>query len=123
VENTVRALHALAGEGSVLQAFLGPAIGPQTFEVGAEVRAAFLDAAEPPEQAATAAAFCARDGVPGKYWANLYALARLRLARAGVSAVSGGRACTMTEAERFYSYRRAPVTGRMAALIWLAGPR
>jgi YfiH family protein len=120
VENAAQQVRALAGGAAVVKAFLGPAIGPRAFEVGGEVRAAFVDAATPTEQAATVAAFCARDGVPGKYWANLYALARLRLARVGITAVSGGNACTVTDAERFYSYRREPVTGRMAALIWLA---
>jgi YfiH family protein len=120
VENAAQQVRALAGATAAVKAFLGPAIGPRAFEVGGEVRAAFVDAATPSEQAATVAAFCARDGVPGKYWADLYALARLRLARVDITAVSGGNACTVTDAERFYSYRRESVTGRMAALIWLA---
>ncbi|MGV4707695.1 laccase domain-containing protein, partial [Burkholderia pseudomallei] len=89
-------------------------------EVGADVRSAFLDAAPLADYAATECAFAARAHAPGKYLANLYALARLRLARVGVTRVSGGAACTATERERFYSYRRDRVTGRMAALIWLA---
>lgn len=100
-----------------VMAWLGPAIGPARFEVGPEVRAAFAERAG--EQAeATAACF-----VPGErehHWlADLYALARLRLRAAGVSAIHGGDLCTFTDAGRFYSYRREPVTGRMAALIYL----
>ncbi|WP_206952292.1 peptidoglycan editing factor PgeF [Trinickia acidisoli] len=104
----------------MLHAYLGPAIGPQAFEVGDEVRAAFLAAAAPAEHDATARAFVARPQAPGKYWADLYALARVRLARLGVTQIAGGDACTVTDQERFYSYRRDRVTGRMAALIWLA---
>jgi YfiH family protein len=103
-----------------LHAYLGPAIGPHAFEVGDDVRDAFVRAAAPAELDATAQAFAARDGMRGKHWADLYALARLRLARLGVTRVSGGDACTVAERERFYSYRRDRVTGRMAALIWLA---
>lgn len=100
-------------------AWLGPAIGPASFEVGVEVRQAFLGAAQPAELQATEAAF-----VPGasaeKFFADLYALARLRLARVGCTDVYGGGLCTMTDAERFYSYRRERTTGRMATLIWRA---
>ncbi len=63
---------------------------------------------------------CWKENAPGKYWADLYALARLRLARLGLAQVGGGGACTVTERERFYSFRRDGRTGRMAALIWLA---
>ncbi len=61
-----------------------------------------------------------RPGAPGKYWADLYALARTRLARAGCTRVYGGDACTVADAARFYSYRRDRTTGRMATLVWLA---
>lgn len=121
VEKTARHVAALAQrEGSALHAYLGPAIGPQAFEVGEEVRDAFLDAAQATERNATARAFVARADAPGKHWADLYALARLRLARLGVTRVTGGDTCTVAQRERFYSYRRDRVTGRMAALIWLA---
>lgn len=100
-------------------AWLGPAIGPDAFEVGAEVREAFLARALPNELATVDAAF--RPGAPGKYWADIYALARTRLARAGCEQVYGGDACTVTDADRFYSYRRDGKTGRMATLIWLEG--
>lgn len=95
-----------------IMAWLGPAIGAQAFEVGAEVRDAFVNA-----QAQAGAAFAARMG--NKWLADIYALARLRLQRIGVDQVYGGGACTYSEAERFYSYRREGATGRMASLVWL----
>ncbi len=97
--------------GGELLAWLGPAIGPDNFEVGAEVRAAFVR----PEPAA-AATF--RESRPGHWYADLYALARLRLASCGVTEVFGGGLCTFQDAERFYSFRRDGVTGRMASVIW-----
>ncbi|RQR51070.1 peptidoglycan editing factor PgeF [Burkholderia sp. Bp9140] len=121
VEQTAARVAALAGGATdELHAYLGPAIGPRAFEVGADVREAFLDTAAQSEHDETRQAFVAMDGAPGKFLADLYALARLRLARAGVAHVSGGTACTVTEHARFYSYRRDRVTGRMAAAIWLA---
>ncbi|WP_027784568.1 MULTISPECIES: peptidoglycan editing factor PgeF [Burkholderia] len=121
VEQTAARVAALAGGATdTLHAYLGPAIGPQAFEVGADVRDAFLDTAPQSEHDETRHAFVAIDGAPGKFLADLYALARLRLARAGVVHVSGGTACTVAERARFYSYRRDRVTGRMAAAIWLA---
>lgn len=99
---------------SEVLAWLGPAIGPQAFEVGDEVRAAFL-ALEPAADAAFRPA-----AQPGKWLADIYLLARQRLARLGVHAVHGGDACTVTEKGRFFSYRRDGTTGRMASLIWLA---
>jgi len=123
VEKTARRVADLAGrDASALHAYLGPAIGPQAFEVGDEVREAFLAAAEPAERDATANAFVGRIDTPGKHWADLYALARLRLARLGVTRVTGGDFCTVGERNRFYSYRRDRVTGRMAAMIWLTDP-
>jgi YfiH family protein len=98
--------------GRELMAWLGPAIGPRAFEVGGEVRAAFVDA-DP--DAATA--FHPVDS--GKWLADIYLLARQRLARRGVDRVFGGGFCTVNEAERFFSYRRDGQTGRMASLIWL----
>ncbi len=101
-------------------AWLGPAIGPQEFEVGEEVVAAFLagpvGAADPE---AVRAAFVARPGMPGKYLADIYQLARLALRRVDVNDVSGGNLCTVRDASRFYSYRRDKVTGRQATLIWI----
>lgn len=120
IEKTVGEVASLAGaRADTLHAYLGPAIGPTAFEVGADVRDAFMAHAAGPERAATSAAFVAHAGVPDKYFADLYALARVRLARHGVVRVTGGDACTVTQRNRFYSYRRDGVTGRMAALIWL----
>lgn len=110
LEATVAALGCPADQ---VLAWLGPAIGPQAFEVGAEVREAFV------AQHAEAAAAFVPSASAGRYMADLYRLARLRLAAVGVTTVYGGGLCTFTDAERFYSYRRAPRTGRQASLIWL----
>jgi YfiH family protein len=121
VEKTAQRVGELAGAGrGDLCAYLGPAIGPQAFEVGADVRDAFLAEALASERDDVARAFVFHPLAPGKYLADLYALARVRLARVGIVRVTGGDACTLTERERFYSYRRDRVTGRMAAMIWLA---
>jgi YfiH family protein len=112
LENTVAAMRA-RGATDML-AWMGPAIGPARFEVGEEVRAAFLD-----HDAAAAGAFVARPRHAGKYLADMYLLARQRLARAGVTSCHGGGFCTVSDAGRFYSYRRDRVTGRMASLIWI----
>lgn len=111
LERTVEAMRVAPAR---IQAWLGPAIGPGAFEVGAEVRSAFLQ-----HDAGAAAAFVAGKE-PGKWLADLYLLAKIRLAGAGVIDVFGGGFCTYTDAQRFYSYRRDGVTGRMASLIWLA---
>jgi YfiH family protein len=94
-------------------AWLGPAIGPRVYEVGEEVRAAFLE-----RDAAAAAAFVATR--PGHWLLDLYAVARQRLAKLGVERVYGGGLCTYSDPARFYSYRRDGASGRMAALIWLS---
>jgi len=93
--------------------WLGPAIGPRAFEVGAEVRVHFLSQ----RNEDTKASFVP---VPGDKWlTNLYALARERLRACGVDQVWGGGLCTYSDPERFFSYRRDQVTGRMASLIWI----
>jgi YfiH family protein len=97
-----------------ISAWMGPAIGPTAFEVGADVLDAF-EAVLP----GAAAAFAPYPGRPGKHLADIFALARMMLARDGVTQVHGGQYCTATERERFYSYRRDGVTGRLASLIWL----
>jgi YfiH family protein len=112
IEATIAALPCAPG---ALMAWLGPAIGPSAFEVGAEVRAAFL-------AGAASAEACFRPSPrAGHYFADLGALARQRLAGAGVAAVYGGGCCTFSEPERFFSYRRDGQTGRMATLICLTG--
>ena len=125
---TVAALHAgwrglaagiveagiarLGVPGASLLAWLGPAIGPTAFEVGDDVRDAFVGA-----DAGAAGAFTRN---PRARWlADLYRLARRRLEHHGVGAIYGGDYCTHTQADLFYSYRRDGMTGRMASLIWL----
>ncbi|BAN35654.1 hypothetical protein SCD_n01843 [Sulfuricella denitrificans skB26] len=138
VEATVKAMNAAPER---LLVWLGPAIGPQAFEVGDEVRQAFMA-----HDTAAAKAFvprlpltphssydlscasahrkseypCGAPLTPQKWLADIYLLARQRLALLGVKQVYGGGLCTYTDAERFYSYRRDQATGRMASLIWLA---
>lgn len=108
LEATVAALGV--GPDSLL-AWFGPAIGPQHFEVGVEVRAAFLD-----RDGGAGAAF--RENARGRFMADLYELARRRLAAVGVRRVFGGEGCTFSQAERYYSHRRDGTTGRQATLLW-----
>jgi hypothetical protein len=109
LEATVESLDT---EPADVLVWLGPAIGPQAFEVGPEVREAFMQ--QLPE---TIEGFVPSQN-PGKFMADIYQLARLRLAARGVTAVYGGGLCTVTD-PRFYSYRRSPRTGRFASLVWL----
>mgnify|MGYP000459916980 CR=1 FL=1 len=105
---------AVAGfaRSTPLMAYLGPAISQQAFEVGAEVREAFMA-----HSADAAVAF--REGDDGRYYADLYHLARQRLMQSGVSQIYGGQYCTYRQNELFFSYRRDGQTGRMASAIWL----
>ncbi|MDB6144280.1 MAG: yfiH, partial [Pseudomonas sp.] len=110
LEATVERMAVPANE---ILVWLGPAIGPQAFEVGPEVREAFISTH--PE---TIEAFIpSRNG--GKFMADIYALARLRLAACGVTAVYGGGFDTVND-PRFYSYRRSARTGRFASLVWIS---
>jgi YfiH family protein len=110
LEATVAALRAPPAE---LVAWLGPAIGPDSFEVGPEVRDAFIA-----RDASNAEGFTLN--AAGRYQADLYALARQALGRAGVLAVTGGGRCTQRESAQFFSFRRdGGRTGRMATLAWL----
>ena len=103
-------------------AYLGPAIGPQVFEVDGEVLQAFLHQAQNSEQQqAITAAFTRRESAGDKYLADLYALARAELRASGVTQIYGGDYCSYSDSERFYSYRREPKTGRNGSLIWLRG--
>jgi polyphenol oxidase len=112
LEATVR---AMAVPPTSLLAWLGAAIGPQSFEVGPEVREAFVSV-----EASAAACFRPRPGVPGKFLADLYGLARQRLNAIGVDRVYGGGLDTLADPTRFFSYRRDGRCGRMAALVWMA---
>jgi YfiH family protein len=123
LEATYKEISALAQEVSAQEAtkiiaWLGPCIGPQKFEVGPEVPAAFIA-----QQPQAAALFTPH--TPGKWLANLPGLARLRLQALGVQGIYGndGSAswCTVSNSLRFFSYRREPVCGRMAASVWLRG--
>lgn len=107
------AIDALGIPGERLLAWLGPAIGPRVYEVGEEVRAAFLNR----DPGAEAAFVPTR---PGHWLLDLYAAARQRLRAQGVTRVFGGRSCTYSEQDRFFSYRRDKATERMAAAVWLA---
>lgn len=106
------AVGSMDAQPAELLAWLGPAIGPGSFEVGEEVRAAFLglDGGN---------AGCFRPSPAGRWLADLYELARRQLRNLGVKGVYGGSWCTFTEPERFFSYRRENRTGRMATFIWL----
>lgn len=114
IEAAVKAMAVEAGE---ILAWLGPAIGPRAFEVGPEVRQIFME-----HDPAAALAFIPSVHA-GKWLADIYLLARQRLGRMGVTQVFGGAYCTFSDEERFYSYRRDGVTGRMASLVWLAACR
>ena len=108
LEATVAAMRTPADR---IVAWLGPAAGPQAYEIGEEVYRAFVD-----RDPAAAAAFVATR--PGHWHVDLYALARRRLAQAGVSRVHGGGLCTISDPQRFFSHRRDARTGRMATLVW-----
>jgi len=121
LEAAYEEIHAMAQAASAsgateIIAWLGPCIGPQKFEVGPEVPAAFM--AHQPEAAA-----CFVPHGPGKWLADLPGLARLRLQALGVRGIYGNDGspawCTVSNSLRFFSYRRSPICGRMAASIWL----
>ena len=107
-----QAIKTMAVPPESVLAWLGPAIGPEVFEVGEDVVQAFVD-----QQSESQQAF--QQISQDRWLADIYYLARLRLQSMGVANVSGGGFCTYHDAERFYSYRRDKLTGRMAALIWL----
>lgn len=105
------ALKQFAIPGQEILAWLGPAIGPEVFEVGDEVRDMFI--AQDPQ---AELAFIATK--PGKWLCNIYLIARQHLNKRGVTAIYGGNFCTYAESDRFFSYRRDQTTGRMASMIW-----
>ncbi|MBK6617194.1 MAG: peptidoglycan editing factor PgeF [Nitrosomonas sp.] len=112
IENTIREMRQYSTSKQII-AWLGPAIGPQYFEVGEEVRSTFIQS-----DSQSVNAFTETDK-RGKYYADIFQLARQRLAKTGVDKVFGGELCTFSDADRFYSYRRDGQTGRMAALLWM----
>lgn len=99
---------------SEVMVWMGPAIGPDAFEVGQEVYDRFVD-----DLAQSPDAFKPSPSHNERWMADIYRLARLRLNRAGVRQIFGGGLCTYTDSERFFSYRRQAQTGRMASLIWM----
>ena len=117
LENTVRKMRQAGGVN--LMAWLGPAIGPQQFEVGEDVRAAFAHLGAEAERA-----FIKIENLPVnlpvKYLANLPLLVQLVLARVEVRGITGAEECTVSNPERFYSFRRDGITGRMASMIWIS---
>jgi YfiH family protein len=115
VEHAISEMRGSSHENLRLMAWLGPAIGPSHFEVGDEVREAFIA-----RDKLSAMAF-RRSGAlqTAKWLADLFLLARLALSRGGVTDIYGGEVCTFSDPERFFSYRRDGCTGRMAGLIWL----
>ena len=112
IEATMRAMDV---PPNAVVAWLGPAIGPAAYEVGEEVRAAFVD-----HDARSASAF--RATRLGHWHLDLYAVARQRLAAQGVTRVFGGGFCTFSDTARFFSYRRDKASERMAAAIWIQSP-
>ena len=112
-----QSIVAMQTEPDRLMSWLGPAIGPAHFEVGDEVRTAFVD-----QDLQAAQAFRPvgeSDQAKKKWFADIFELARHRLRNAGVNRIYGGGICTYSDPERFFSYRRDGETGRMAALIWM----
>lgn len=110
IAETVKRMRVEPGK---LMCWLGPAIGPRAFEVGDDVRNAFLALA-----GGYARVFASHQS--GKWLMDIYAAARLQLSGLGITQISGGEYCTYTDPQQFYSYRREQVTGRMASLIWLS---
>ena len=118
LEETVGAMLNLSKESRSqdLMAWLGPAIGPESFEVGPDV----LEQFQLSGLHDTTQSFVPIPNKPNKYLANIYQLARDRLESVGVDRIYGGDLCTFKDQERFFSYRRDGITGRFASLIWIA---
>ena len=113
LEATVAAMRTPAER---VLAWIGPAAGPQRYEIGVEVRDRFLA-----QDAHAQTAF--EPTRPGHWRVDLFAIARMRLAHAGVTRVHGGGRCTMSDPQRFFSHRRDARTGRMATVVWFEAPR
>ncbi|AWF79875.1 peptidoglycan editing factor PgeF [Microbulbifer sp. A4B17] len=120
LRNTV---EAMACETTEMMAWLGPAIGAEAFETGIDVLEMFFEnSMSGGHTGAIASCFRPHVKKPLYFLADIYALARAELAEMGVTQVYGGDFCTVSEPERFFSYRREKVTGRMASLIWMENP-
>ena len=124
LENTVKAMCETGAQRSDILTWMGPAIGAAKFEIGAEVRTEFIQKGLALGIAEDLTSACFKQNLEQqqaqKYTADIYALARQRLQLAGVldAHISGGGLCTVSDAQKFYSYRRDGVTGRMASVIW-----
>jgi YfiH family protein len=118
LEGTVGEMLKLAGQAhaSDLIAWMGPAIGPESFEVGEDVAERFQECGLHDMKNC----FLPIPNKPGKYLADIYQLARDRLQTVGVNSIFGGGFCTVLDQEQFFSYRRDGVTGRFASLIWIS---
>lgn len=118
LEKTVNEMMRTSNEGSAsdLLVWLGPAIGPESFEVGEDVVKAFRDSGLPYSESA----FQPIAGKSGKFLADIYQLARDRLKACGVTSIFGSEYCTVRDSEHFFSYRRDGETGRFASAIWIA---
>ena len=118
LENTVSEMLKLGDQSYAadLMAWMGPAIGPESFEVGQDVVGRFMESGVHDMQKC----FVPIANKPGKYLSDIYQLARERLISVGVNAIFGGNLCTVQDSERFFSYRRDGVTGRFASLIWMS---
>lgn len=110
------AIKQLTSPPETLMAWLGPAIGPAVFEVGRDVYDLFV-AHDPRAESG----FTVKSTTPEKWLMDIYHLGRQRLNDCGIEAIYGGDYCTYSDSDRFFSYRRDGVTGRMASLIWIAG--
>lgn len=115
IEATIDTLQVAPSD---LMVWLGPAIGPDAFEVGPEVRERFIDELEASESAFLAGSDKTPAVRQGHYLADIYQLARCRLSRLGIDAVYGGEFCTWSDADQFFSFRRDGKTGRQASMIW-----
>ena len=114
LENTVTAMRT---DPSDIVAWMGPCIGPKAFEVGEDVRDAFI------KHDVRAAAHFVPRAAPGKFLCDMYSIARLRLGAMDISEITGGDYCTFDQPELFFSHRRNPLTGRMAAFVWIDARR
>jgi polyphenol oxidase len=119
LENTIQEMRALSPDlmAKDILVWMGPAIGSSAFEVGEDVLEAFSSQG----QAILLSAFKPVAGSSGKYFADLYMLARDRLHSEGIEFIHGGDFCTFSDRESFFSYRRDKITGRFASLIWISG--
>ncbi|EAT11562.1 peptidoglycan editing factor PgeF [Bermanella marisrubri] len=113
MEGVLEATLSKFSGDDVIIAYLGPAIGPNAFEVGPEVRDGFI------ERNADAESCFRASSNKGKWLGDMYALARIRLLAQGVKRIYGGMECTFTQEDKYFSYRRDGMTGRMASCIWI----